>query len=378
MISFPFDGRVTEIKQVSAPSGGNVQIPVSDRNYSSKDLKNVFKSLFSDGISKEIENCFKVTVGTGLKVIVQPGMIMAGGTIGIEERTTTLTIPEADANNGRMDSIVFRADYNTGVRNGGLYVVKGTQLGSPYIPNPPTRTDTVYEVVLAHVFVPKGATSIPAYAVTDTRLENRLCGIMQPRPGANTTGIFDQYQAALDRFLDTVKNALDGTLAGNLQNQIGILKKLKTTNKNSLVESLNETFTKADGFQKLFENVKTYTPKLIVPNGREIGQDKSGGYAYGSYLIIGKLCFLTISIRSKITENGEYARVSLPEEVKSVSDRQTLTLGECFNLTFETAFSAQINGNQITIQSDAGQQNAYWHNTGNIGYLKISGFLILQ
>ena len=39
----------------------------------------------------------------------------------------------------------------------------------------------------------------------------------------DTTGLFDQYQAALDEWLETVAATLDETLAGNLQNQITAL-----------------------------------------------------------------------------------------------------------------------------------------------------------
>ena len=78
---------------------------------------------------------------------------------------------------------------------------------------------------MADIYVKKGATGIAQSAITDQRLNSALCGfVVAAIPSSvDTTGLFDQYQTALNEWLDTVAAALDDTLAGNLQNQITVL-----------------------------------------------------------------------------------------------------------------------------------------------------------
>lgn len=213
------DGFIKEIKELTAPNGKTTSVAISDRNFNSKQLRKVFNQMFSDGIAQNIKNCFKVSPGTGMNVIIQPGAGMMGGAIGIEDKARTIQVQASNPTLDRVDSVVLRLDDNPNYRTIDLYIVQGDASDLPKA-KPPVRNDTVYEIVLAHIFIARGTNSIPEYRITDTRLNSSICGIMQPRPGADTTGLFTQYQDALNEFLDTVDQALDGSLAGQLKVQI--------------------------------------------------------------------------------------------------------------------------------------------------------------
>lgn len=132
-----------------------------------------------------------------------------------------------------------------------------------------------------------------------------------------------------------------------------------------------------DALNSTFASVKTYTPKLLTGNGREVNQDKSGGYAFGDYIQIGRLVFFFFAIKTKIVEDNELARISLPVNPSESSEFCTCSVSNCSNLTDINAGRAFINGNYIKLQSedvDLGNNEAKWKNTGKIGYLKISGF----
>lgn len=256
MKSYPFDSKITGVEELQAPGGEKVYVPTLDRGHTAKDLQEFDKNMWTDGISKDIENCLKVSPGTGMNVIVSPGFCMCGGARGNEPEQRTLAVQAADPSFDRIDAVVARSDNSSDFRNVDLYVVKGTPGVSPSAPAP-TRDETTYEIVLAHLFIAHGTSSISAYRITDTRLNDSICGIMQPRPGVNTTGIFDQYQAALDEFLKTVQEAIDGTTAGNLQSQItenkesiGDKEELTTEDKTNLVLAINETNKNAHNAQK--------------------------------------------------------------------------------------------------------------------------------
>ena len=70
----------------------------------------------------------------------------------------------------------------------------------------------------------------------------------------DTTGLFDQYQTALNEWLDTVTAALDNTLAGNLQNQITALGTRLTAEENK-VQPLNKGGTGATTAEAARENL---------------------------------------------------------------------------------------------------------------------------
>lgn len=222
MISFPFDSQITGAQELDVPGGGQkAVIPLLDRGYTAEDLQNIYKQLYTDGISSSITDCLKVSPGTGMQVIVSPGFCMAGGAFGYLEEAKTLEISTASSSD-RIDIVVARRDNNNAYRNIDVYVVQGTPSSNPSAPAP-TRNESVYEIVLAQVFVTKGTTSIATNKITDTRLNSNACGLMTPNPGVDATGIFDQYQDALNQFLEIVNGALDETLAGNLQLQINAI-----------------------------------------------------------------------------------------------------------------------------------------------------------
>jgi microcystin-dependent protein len=85
-----------------------------------------------------------------------------------------VTIEAADALEARVDAIVVGLDKVT--RSGYIKAVKGLLGG---VAPSPTRDASVYELVLAHVSVPAGTTSILAANITDKRADETICGLMR-------------------------------------------------------------------------------------------------------------------------------------------------------------------------------------------------------
>ena len=85
----------------------------------------------------------------------------------------TLEVDASDPVNPRIDSIICGINKTT--RSGYLKIEKGAWAGSAPAP---VRDATYYEIVLAHISIPAGATEITADLITDTRLDSALCGII--------------------------------------------------------------------------------------------------------------------------------------------------------------------------------------------------------
>lgn len=210
MISFPFDNKSAEIQ---------------DRAIDSDTFSEYLKRMIgTNGIFSDLSSKMLVTAGEEMTVIVKPGDGFIEGKIFIEDKDRTLSI-QASESADRIDTVVVRS--NKAERSTDLYVVKGTAGTSPKQPEL-TREGDIYELGIANIYIPKVTTSISQDRITDTRLNSERCGVAPTLGKIDTTELYLQYQTSLDKFLDTVAQAIDGTLAGNLQNQINDLQLKRT------------------------------------------------------------------------------------------------------------------------------------------------------
>ena len=124
---------------------------------------------------------FPVTAAGGLKVTVGAGRggvhpsRFTGYSI-TKREADTLTMPLADPSLPRIDRIVMR--YDAGARAASLQVLQGTASSTPTAPAI-SRTELIYDLCLAEITRPAGSTSISTGQITDTRLDEALCGIVR-------------------------------------------------------------------------------------------------------------------------------------------------------------------------------------------------------
>lgn len=124
---------------------------------------------------------FPVTAADGLTVIVGAGRgwvhpsRFTGYSI-TKREADTLTMPLADPSLPRIDRIVMR--YDAGARAASLQVLQGTASSTPTAPAI-SRTELIYDLCLAEITRPAGSTSITTGQITDTRLDEALCGIVR-------------------------------------------------------------------------------------------------------------------------------------------------------------------------------------------------------
>ena len=124
---------------------------------------------------------FPVTAAGGLTVIVGAGRgwvhpsRFTGYSI-TKREADTLTMPLADPSIPRIDRIVMR--YDAGARAASLQVLQGTASSTPTAPAI-SRTELIYDLCLAEITRPAGSTSITTGQITDTRLDEALCGIVR-------------------------------------------------------------------------------------------------------------------------------------------------------------------------------------------------------
>lgn len=156
-----------------------VLYPANSYDFDAADVAAYLAGLTS-GVFSSAED-FPVTAAGGLKVTVGAGRgwvhpsRFTGYSI-TKREADTLTMPLADPSLPRIDCIVMR--YDAGARAASLQVLQGTASSTPTAPAI-SRTELIYDLCLAEITRPAGSTNITTGQITDTRLDEALCGIVR-------------------------------------------------------------------------------------------------------------------------------------------------------------------------------------------------------
>ena len=156
-----------------------VLYPANGYDFDAADVAAYLAGLTSGAFSGDED--FPVTAAGGLKITVGAGRgwvhpsRFTGYSI-TKREADTLTMPLADPSLPRIDRIVMR--YDAGARAASLQVLQGTASSTPTAPVI-SRTELIYDLCLAEITRPAGSTSISTGQITDTRLDEALCGLVR-------------------------------------------------------------------------------------------------------------------------------------------------------------------------------------------------------
>ena len=224
---------------------GTASEPVYDRAITAEMERSFNKLRYTNGVFSSVGSGLAVSANNNMTVTVGTGGAHIEGAMYINTAPLNLTVEAANASLNRIDRVVLQFNTSVSVRSIRALIRTGTAATNPVAPEL-RQESNLFEIALADIYVKKGATGIAQSAVTDQRLNSALCGfVVAAIPSSvDTTGLFDQYQTALNEWLDTVAAALDETLAGNLQNQVTALGTRLTAEENK-VQPLNKGGTGA-------------------------------------------------------------------------------------------------------------------------------------
>lgn len=187
-----------------------VLYPANGFNFDAADVAAYLAGLTS-GVFSSAED-FPVTAAGGLTVTVGAGRgwvhpsRFTGYSI-TKRESDTLTMPLADPSLPRIDRIIMR--YDAGARAASLQVLQGTASSTPTAPAI-SRTELIYDLCLAEIARPAGSTSISTGQITDTRLDEALCGIVRD----SVTGIpTDELLAAAKERINALEEKATSSAA---------------------------------------------------------------------------------------------------------------------------------------------------------------------
>lgn len=251
-----------------------------DRTYSASSFEYWLKKFFTSGV---FNGELQVQATSGMTLQVGAGYTNVDGKVKFWNAPFTVTLDAANSTYPRIDTIVITRD-NTN-RQIICEKVTGAYAGDSPEPTAPVRNAETYQLVLAQIYVPAGATEIIQSNITDTRPDPDLCGYIA---GTVTEMDFSQFsaqfadyyenftetyeadfeqwsaaqQAAFAGWMANEKNdfdtwfanlvyVLDGDVAGHLQNEIddlrdnssGSIFKIHTTESTLIGETVTATGT---------------------------------------------------------------------------------------------------------------------------------------
>lgn len=188
-----------------------VLYPANGYDFDAADVAAYLAGLTS-GVFSGAED-FPVTAAGGLTVTVGAGRgwvhpsRFTGYSI-TKREADTLALPLADPSLPRIDRIVMR--YDSGARAASLQVLQGTASSTPTAPAI-SRTELTYDLCLAEIARPAGSSSISTGQITDTRLDEALCGLV--RDGVTGIPTDELLAAAKERIATLEENASNSAAA---------------------------------------------------------------------------------------------------------------------------------------------------------------------
>ena len=199
-----------------------------DRVYDANDFSEWLKKFYTTGV---FNGDLAVTASGGMTVSVSSGYVNIEGKVKFFSTPTTLTIATADRKYERIDTVVAECNYSD--REITVKVVTGAYSVSPKA-TAPVRTAAAYQLVLAEIDVPAGATEITQKNITDMRTDSSVCGLVT---GTVSQIDFSTVKAQFDSWFEDVKGTLDSDAAGNLKNQIDVANEKIETNASAISDN---------------------------------------------------------------------------------------------------------------------------------------------
>lgn len=168
-----------------------------DRVYNADQMSEYFKGLISDGVYESVGDALQVTAGTGMNVYVGTGRALINSKWAENDAIMTLPVTAAHVTLPRYTAVVIQLDITNRLIR--ITTKDGTPASSPTKPVITTNSATLWELCLAFIYVPAGATQILQANITDTR--GTLCpyvtGIIKQ---VDTSELFTQWQNAFQNY----------------------------------------------------------------------------------------------------------------------------------------------------------------------------------
>ena len=169
--------------------------------YDAVDFARRFSLYFTNGVFYNASNALQITASGEMNIRANAGAVNINGYDGVNVQAENIALESADSFYPRYDAVCVRLDVTN--KNINFKIIKGVASASPAIPTVDilTRSELVYDLMLAYVYVPAGATAITNANITDTRGNSNVCGFVTGTVNQlDTTTFWAQWQSAFNQY----------------------------------------------------------------------------------------------------------------------------------------------------------------------------------
>lgn len=240
-----------------------------DLEYIASQFASYFALFVGNGVFGSPTNQLRVSSGDGMTIKVSPGWAFINGYWYHNDEELVLSVASNIGTSSRSDSVLCRWDA------GSRRISAAVLVGSTEV----TRDGSYYDLKLAEILVPAGATHIPQSNITDTRMNESVCGLVTHILEVQTTAdLFAQYEAIFYEWFDSVKDQVTGDLAIRLQTEFielnekvdayqvnteGMISEYKTDMSNSYAQFKSEVTQSNSLFQQNMSNLFTQYQQTV-------------------------------------------------------------------------------------------------------------------
>jgi hypothetical protein len=180
-----------------------------DIKYYYNQFADYFAKFFGNGVYYNPDDNLKVLSTGGMSVAIKAGWAFINGFWFHLDEDISLPVPGNTTAYTRTDSVILRWNLSDRVISL-IYATDTTE---------PTRSDSIYDLILANIVVEPSVASILGDKITDKRVDQNVCGIVRglQADSIDTETLFAQYDAIFNEWFDTVKDQVTGDLAIRLQ-----------------------------------------------------------------------------------------------------------------------------------------------------------------
>lgn len=243
-----------------------------DRVYAAEQFAEYFSLFIKNGVFPTPATQLQVTANStpNMAVYVNSGFGWINGYYAKNSGPYPLAVQAADGALNRIDAVVLR--WVNASREIELAVKKGVVASTPEVPAL-QRDENIYELMLATITIPAGATNITQSQITDKRPDESVCGwVTGAVQNIDTTNLFAQYDTAFHEWFDDVKSQLEGDVATNLLNRIQALEEKEAAD----IAALEQTkLNISDAATSSEIEAGTINNKYVSPAGLRTGLNAS-------------------------------------------------------------------------------------------------------
>ena len=212
----------------------------------------------------------EVTISSGLAWIKNADF---KGKSVLNDADVPISIPIADGVLDRVDRIVLQFSKTANATS--IVLKSGTPSAAAVAPAI-VQTETVYELGLYTVSVPAGSTAILASHVTDTRMDETVCGLMRDGvTGIPTAELQAQVEALIADLREQISNVAAGIISPSQIGAMGIGADNGAVGTKYTISIEPDTADNAASIIRIKENATGNTRVLIAANTAENNNEVS-------------------------------------------------------------------------------------------------------